>query len=139
MDEIIKKSKNSPSSNYNMNNLDSGDAASIFKALIESKKEYEITREIETTKRLEIENRTKGYLEALKNHQALMEQSLTNQFNQRKETIDKMFEYVDQALNSDKDEIVVAALNNITEIVKTPVQGIASIKQAFDSDDDLVL
>lgn len=139
MDEIVNKSKNSPSSNYNMSNMDSKDAAYIFKALIESTKEYEITREIETTKRLDIENRTKRYLEALKDHKELMEKSLTEQFNQRKETIDKMFDYIDQALNSDKDEIVVAALNNITEIVKTPVQGIAAIKQAFDSDYDLIL
>lgn len=137
MSNIIKNSKKDLG--YDLNNMRSEDVASVFKSLIESKKEYEITKEIEQTKRYEIEQKTKSYLEAIKSHQTLMEETLSKQFNQRKEVIDKMFEYVDKALESDKDEIVVAALNNITEIVKTPVQGFTAMKQAFGSDDDLVI
>lgn len=137
MSNIIKNPKKDLG--YDLNNMKSEDVASIFKSLIESKKEYEITKEIEQTKRCEIEQKTKSYLETIKTHQALMEETLSKQFNQRKEAIDKMFEYVDKALESDKDEIVVAALNNITEIVKTPVQGFTVMKKAFDSDDDLVI
>lgn len=137
MSKIINNTKNG--GKYDLSNLDSKDVASIFKVLVESKKEYDITKEVETTKRYKIEQNTKSYLEALKAQQSAMEKILSEQFNQRKEAIDKMFECLDKALDTDKDEIVIAALNSITEVVKTPVTGFQIVRQAFDSDDDLVL
>lgn len=136
MSKIINNTKNGK---FDLNNLESKDVASIFKVLVESKKEYDITKEVETTKRYKIEQNTKSYLEALKAQQSTMEKILSEQFNQRKEAIDKMFECLDKALDTDKDEIVIAALNSITEVVKTPVTGYQTVRQAFDSDDDLVL
>lgn len=55
----------------------------------------------------------------------------------RQENIEKMFDLVEKALDSEKDEIVIAAIDGIVNIVKeSPLNGIAQIASAFENDEE---
>jgi len=134
---LVKKNMSIKNSNkLNLNKLNSKDAASVLKSFIEAKKEYEIVREQETTKRLAIENNMKMYIAKLTAQREIIENSLRVEYAMRKETIEQMFSYVDRAFDEDKNEIVIAALDKIEGIVKeSPLVGIAKIGMAFENDD----
>lgn len=128
--EVAKKA-----TNKGLKNLSSKDTANVLIKMIEAKREYETVREQEITKRYEIESDLKKYILKLSNQREIIENSLEKEYSMCRETIDKMFSYVDRALDEGKDEIVIAALDNIEGIVKeSPLAGLAKITKAFEND-----
>ena len=116
--------------------LKSKDAASVLNSLINAKKEYEITCEQETTKRMKIKADMDKYILKLQLQKEAFQLALHEEYSLRKQTIEEMFSYVERAYEDDKIEVVIGALNSIENIVKeNPLQSIAKIGQAFEDDD----
>lgn len=116
--------------------VDSFLIADVFKNLIESKKEYEITKEQEITKRLKIESDLKVALYSINAKKEIISQILSQSYNLRKENIDKMFFVIERALDENKNDIVVSALNNIEEILKdNPLKSLLHIHNTFEDDE----
>lgn len=139
MDTNKKTSKNSGC--FNLDNLNSKDAADVIKMVVESKRDYEKTKEEEKTKRLAIEKSTEIHLAKIKSNQEKVENISKDIFNERKKVIDKGFEVLERALDEDKDSVAIAAMNGISDIVKeSPLKNFDSISNALQNDDvDLIL
>ncbi|AUN14342.1 MAG: hypothetical protein E7E58_08980 [Paeniclostridium sordellii] len=147
--EVIDTNKkiNKNSDYFNLDNLNSKDVADSFKILdvlemvIESKRDYEKTKEEEKTKRLAIEKSTEIYLAKIKSNQEKVENISKDIFNERKKVIDRGFEVLERALDEDKDSVAIAAINGISDIVKeSPLKNFDSISNALQNDDvDLIL
>ncbi|MCH1966240.1 hypothetical protein [Paraclostridium sordellii] len=147
--EVIDTNKkiNKNSDYFNLDNLNSKDVADSFKILdvlemvIESKRDYEKTKEEEKTKRLAIEKSTEIYLAKIKSNQEKVENISKDIFNERKKVIDRGFEVLERALDEDKDSVAIAAINGISDIVKeSPLKNFDSINNALQNDDvDLIL
>ncbi|MDU5020547.1 MAG: hypothetical protein E6269_08365 [Clostridiales bacterium] len=147
--DVIDTNKkiNKNSDYFNLDNLNSKDVADSFKILdvlemvIESKRDYEKTKEEEKTKRLAIEKSTEIYLAKIKSNQEKVENISKDIFNERKKVIDRGFEVLERALDEDKDSVAIAAINGISDIVKeSPLKNFDSISNALQNDDvDLIL
>lgn len=147
--EVIDTNKkiNKNSDYFNLDNLNSKDVADSFKILdvlemvIESKRDYEKTKEEEKTKRLAIEKSTEIYLAKIKSNQEKVENISKDIFNERKKVIDRGFEVLERALDEDKDSVAIAAINGISDIVKeSPLKNFDSISNELQNDDvDLIL
>ncbi|MBU3191296.1 hypothetical protein K9O30_06620 [Clostridium bowmanii] len=142
----ILKSKDISKSNEkkissNADKLNSKDLGNVLKVLIQSKKEYEITKEQETTKRKVIENDMIKYLKTLDAKKEFLSKAFEEEYSIRKDTIEKMFNLIEKALDEGSDNIVIAALDSIEKIVKeSPLKGLAQIASAFENDDeDLII
>jgi len=63
------------------------------------------------------------------------------EYSIRKDTIEKMFNLIEKALDEGSDNIVIAALDSIEKIVKeSPLKGLEQIASAFENDDeDLII
>ena len=130
MKNLMKKKKT------DIGKLKSKDAASVLNSLINAKKEYEITCEQETTKRMKIKADMDKYILKLQLQKEAFQLALHEEYSLRKQTIEEMFSYVERAYEDDKIEVVIGALNSIENIVKeNPLQSIAKIGQAFEDDD----
>ncbi|MEG1411435.1 MAG: hypothetical protein RSD36_16470 [Terrisporobacter sp.] len=140
--EIIDNKKVSKKNGcFNLDNLNSKDASDVFKAVVESKRDYEKTKEEETTKRLAIEKATEIHLEKIKSNKETVENIAKVIFNERKNVIDKSFDLLERALDEDKDAVAIAAMNGISDIVKdSPLKDFDSISNALQNDNiDLIL
>lgn len=140
--EVIDKKKVSKKNGcFNFDNLNSKDASDVFKAMIESKRDYEKTKEEETTKRLAIEKATEIHLAKIKSNKETVENISKAIFSERKNVIDKSFDVLERALDEDKDAVAIAAMNGISDIVKeSPLKDFDSISNALQNDNiDLVL
>lgn len=140
--EIIDNEKVSKKNGcFNLNNLNSKDAADVFKAVVESKRDYEKTKEEETTKRLAIEKATEIHLAKIKSNKETIEEISKTIFSERKNVIDKSFDVLERALDEDKDSVAIAAMNGISDIVKeSPLKDFDNISNALQNDDiDLIL
>lgn len=126
---------------FNLDNLNSKDASDVLKVLIESKRDYEKTKEEEKTKRLAIENATEIHLAKIKSNKETVEKISSAIFNERKNVIDNSFDVLERALDEDKDSVAIAAMNGISDIVKeSPLKDFDSISNALQNDDiDLIL
>ncbi|MCH3964294.1 MAG: hypothetical protein LKE46_08445 [Clostridium sp.] len=123
--------------NSNYNSLEYID---IIKMLIKSKKEYEITKEQETTKRMAIKSDLFKYLKKLDAKKEVLLEVFEKEYNFRKNTVDKMFDVVERALDDGRDTVVCQALDSIEGIVKeSPLKGIAQVSRAFENDDEDLL
>ena len=105
--------------------MSSKDILYAFDKLLTAKKEYENAKEHEATERERIHTHLQEALAKIQLARDIIEQSLENQFNERRSTIDGIFERIDRALSSDKDEIAIAALNSLEGIVKSSPLGSA--------------
>ena len=104
--------------------------------MIDSKKEYETTKEVERTKRLTIEKATEIHLEKIRANKETVENISKAVFNERSKVIDKNFEVLEKALDEDKDAVAVEAMKGISEIVKeSPLKDFDSISNALQNDD----
>lgn len=123
-------------------NISGKDAANVFSELLRAQSEYKNTKEQELTKRQAIRCNLEIQLEKIKLQRDVIISSLEKDYNFRKESIDKLFEVIDKAISSDKDDIVIAALNNLEGIVKeTPLKAIlGKINESFqDNSIELVI
>lgn len=122
-------------------NLDNLDASNVLKTLVESKHDYEKTKEEETTKRLAIEKATEIHLAKIKSNKETVENISKAIFSERKNVIDKSFDVLERALDEDKDAVAIAAMNGISDIVKeSPLKDFDSISNALQNDNiDLIL
>ena len=135
--ELSKITENKRFPNIDLDKLNSEDLGNVLKKLIESKKEYEIAKEQEATKRMAIENNMVQYLKTLEAKKEFLSKAFAEEYNIRKDTINEMFNVIERALDEDKDSIVIAALDNIEKVVKeSPLKGIAQIANAFENDDE---
>ncbi len=122
-----------------MPKLSSKDAANVFKELINAKKEYELVREQEVTKRQEIAANLNYHLEKLSMQRDMIENYLEKDFAMRKETIDEIFSRMDRAYNDQNYEVVIKALDSVEGIVKqSPMADMFQMKKIM-SDDSLEL
>lgn len=140
--EVIDNKKVSKKSGcFNLDNLNSKDASEVLKMVVESKRDYEKTKEEETTKRLAIEKATEIHLAKIKSNKEMIENISKTIFNERKNVIDKSFDVLERALDEDKDSVAIAAMNGISDIVKeSPLKDFDSISNALQNDDiDLIL
>lgn len=132
--EIVDNNKKN--NKLNLENLTSKDASDVIKAMIDSKKEYETTKEVERTKRLAIEKATEIHLEKIRANKETVENISKAVFNERSKVIDKNFEVLEKALDEDKDALAVEAMKGISEIVKeSPLKDFDSISNALQNDD----
>lgn len=132
--EIVDNNKKN--NKLNLENLTSKDASDVIKAMIDSKKEYETTKEVERTKRLAIEKATEIHLEKIRANKETVENISKAVFNERSKVIDKNFEVLEKALDEDKDAVAVEAMKGISEIVKeSPLKDFDSISNALQNDD----
>lgn len=132
--EIVDNNKKN--NKLNLENLTSKDASDVIKAMIDSKKEYETTKEVERTKRLAIEKVTEIHLEKIRANKETVENISKAVFNERSKVIDKNFEVLEKALDEDKDAVAVEAMKGISEIVKeSPLKDFDSISNALQNDD----
>ena len=132
--EIVDNNKKN--NKLNLENLTSKDASDVIKAMIDSKKEYETTKEVERTKRLAIEKATEIHLEKIRGNKETVENISKAVFNERNKVIDKNFEVLEKALDEDKDAVAVEAMKGISEIVKeSPLKDFDSISNALQNDD----
>jgi predicted nuclease with TOPRIM domain len=138
---IDNKNQTKKNGCFNLDNLSSFDAADVFKTVVQSKADYEKTKEEETTKRLAIEKATEIHLANIKSKKETLESIAKSRFDERKKTIDRSFDVLERALDEDKDALAIAAMNNITDIVKeSPLKDFDSISNALKNDDiDLML
>lgn len=140
--EVIDNKKVSKKSGcFNLDSLNSKDASDVLKAVVESKRDYEKTKEEEATKRLAIEKATEIHLAKIKSNKETVENISKAIFNERKNAIDKSFEVLERALDEDKDAVAIAAMNGISDIVKeSPLKDFDSISNALQNDNiDLIL
>lgn len=139
--EIIDNKTNKKNNPFNLGNLNSKDASDVIKMVIESKRDYEKTKEEETTKRLAIEKTTEIHLTKIKSSKETIENISKAIFNERKNAIDKSFNVLERALDEDKDSVAIEAINGISSIVKeSPLKDFDSISKALQNDDiDLIL
>ena len=79
--EIVDNNKKN--NKLNLENLTSKDASDVIKAMIDSKKEYETTKEVERTKRLAIEKATEIHLEKIRANKETVENISKAVFNER--------------------------------------------------------
>lgn len=126
---------------FNLDNLNSKDASDILKIVVESKIDYEKTKEEETTKRLAIEKATEIHLAKIKSNKETVENISKAIFNERNNVIGKSFDVLERALDEDKDAVAIAAINGISDIVKeSPLKDFDSISNALQNDNvDLIL
>lgn len=135
--DIKKSKKDKEIFNQITDKLESSDIAGVLKTLIQSKKEYEVTKEQETTKRMKIHNDMIQYLKNLEAKKEFVYKAFQEEYSIRRETIDRMFLMIEECLDEGKNEVVISALNNIEGIVKeSPLKSIASIASAFENDDE---
>lgn len=140
--EVINKKKVSKKNGcFNLDNLNSKDASDVLKAIVESKRDYEKTKEEETTKRLAIEKATEIHLAKIKSNKETVENISKAIFSERKNVIDKSFDVLERALDEDKDAVAIAAMSGISDIVKeSPLKDFDSISNALQNDNiDLIL
>ncbi|HBG3821692.1 TPA: hypothetical protein KQC85_003134 [Clostridioides difficile] len=140
--EVIDNKKVSKKNScFNLDNLNSKDASNVLKAVVESKLDYEKTKEEETTKRLAIEKATEIHLAKIKSNKETVENISKAIFSERKNVIDKSFDVLERALDEDKDAVAIAAMNGISDIVKeSPLKDFDSISNALQNDNvDLIL
>lgn len=131
--EIIDNNKKNK---LNLENLTSKDTSDLLRELINSKKEYETTKEIEKTKRLAIEKATEIHLEKIKSNKESVEKISKAVFDERNKVIDKNFEVLENALEKDKDDVAIEAMKSISNIVKeSPLKDFGSISNALQNDD----
>lgn len=131
--EIIDNNKKNK---LNLENLTSKDTSDLLRELINSKKEYETTKEIEKTKRLAIEKATEIHLEKIKSNKESVEKISKAVFDERNKVIDKNFEVLENALEKDKDDVAIEAMKSISNIVKeSPLKDFDSISNALQNDD----
>ena len=131
--EIIDNNKKNK---LNLENLTSKDTSDLLRELINSKKEYETTKEIENTKRLAIEKATEIHLEKIKSNKESVEKISKAVFDERNKVIDKNFEVLENALEKDKDDVAIEAMKSISNIVKeSPLKDFGSISNALQNDD----
>ena len=127
---------NNKKNKLNLENLTSKDTSDLLRELINSKKEYETTKEIEKTKRLAIEKATEIHLEKIKSNKESVEKISKAVFDERNKVIDKNFEVLEKALEKDKDDVAIEAMKSISNIVKeSPLKDFGSISNALQNDD----
>jgi hypothetical protein len=132
----LKKNEKNKMDKFSGAEFSNSEVTDLFKTLIQAKKEYEITKEVEATKRKNIESSLYKYLSNLEAKKELIYYSLAEEYSIRRENIDKMFSLIEESLENDKDNVVIAALDNIEKIIcDSPLKSIAEIAKAFNDDD----
>lgn len=134
------KNKNILEAKTKNSNYNSLEYIDMIKVLIKSKKEYEITKEQEATKRMAIKNDLVKYLKKLDEKKEFLLEIFEKEYNFRKNTVDHMFDVVERALDDGRDTVVCQALDSIEGIVKeSPLKSIAQVSSAFENDDEDLL
>jgi hypothetical protein len=130
--------KNNKGTGLDLSKLESSDIAEAFKTFINAKKEYEITKEQERTKRQSLDANLKKYQTKVNLTKDFLSKHLTEQYSFRRETIEELFIRLDRALDEDKDSVAVQVLTALEGIVKeSPLKEVEQIGKAFASDGQL--
>ena len=134
-DSAIKKHEEKDSGK-----LSTSDLADVIKALVNAKKEYEIVREQEFTKRAAIESDLMQNMTKILAKREIILRHLSNSYSERSESLRHTFNILERALQDKNTEFVVAALGTIVEIIKVnPLKEIDAIGKAFESDEEFII
>jgi len=113
------------------------DVFEAFKVFITAKKEYEIVKEQEFTKRKAIDIDLQKFQITSANKREFIKEYFVNQFSDRREVIERNFTLLDRALDENKDNIAIQILDTIGGIIKeNPLKEIDKIGKAFEDDDE---
>jgi hypothetical protein len=135
LSNLVKKSNGT---GLDLSKLESSDIANAFKTFINAKKEYEITKEQERTKRQALDTDLKKYLTKVNQTKDFLSKHLTEQYSLRRETIEELFIRLDRALDEDKDSVAVQVLTALEGIVKeSPLKEVEQIGKTFASDGEI--
>ena len=135
MSNVVKKNNGT---GLDLSKLESSDIADAFKTFINAKKEYEITKEQERTKRQALDTDLKKYLTKVNQTKDFLSKHLTEQYSFRRETIEELFIRLDRALDEDKDTVAVQVLTTLEGIVKeSPLKEVEQIGKTFASDGEI--
>jgi hypothetical protein len=133
--DVVKKGKG-----IDLSKLESADIQKVFTSFINAKKEYEMTREQERTKRALIDTDLQKYLTKVDQTKEVLSKHLTEQYSIRRETINELFNVLDRAIEEDKDTVAVQVLTALEGIIKeSPLKEVEQIGKAFSSDGELEL
>lgn len=130
--------KKSPKQRLPIDKMNSNDIAAVFREMINAKKEYEITKETEATKRQAILADYKLKMQKLSDRRELITEVLQQEYSLRKETINKMFDEMKQAYEDGNTDIVLQAMKSVEGIVKeSPLKDLIMIGRALEGDSEL--
>ena len=100
-----------------------GSALEAFNLLVNAHKEYQITAQVEQTKRAAITAWKDSRLASLQNQREVLHQYLEHTFAERRHAIDEMFKRLDEGIENGNLDVINLAMNSIVSIVKTsPLQ-----------------
>ncbi len=119
--------------NIQADKLTSEDAANVMTNLIKSAADYRNTIEREQTKRLEIKAKLDTYIRTINKQKAFFECYFEKEYSLRKETIDELFIRLDRAIDANKDDVAIKALDAIEGVIKgSPLKSLSEFKNAID-------
>ena len=91
----------------------------LLRSLVDGAREHGNTKELEITKRAQIEADLNRDLQRMNHQREAFEHAMTSILDERRTTIDQLFSILDQALDADKDGVAIQALSSIEGIVKS--------------------
>jgi hypothetical protein len=107
-----------------------------FKILFDTYKDNHRVTEVETTKRVEIQEYTKIELEKIKSQRKILEQHLEGIFSERKLMINGMFDALDKGIETNNLELIQLSLASVVDIAKeSPLAGIQNMLNDYHNPD----
>lgn len=120
--------------------LESPDIVTVLKEMITAKREYEITKETEHTKRNEITANLMIHMKKMSDQRDMFSEALQMEYHMRHETIDRMFVYLERAYFDGNTEVVVQSMKSIEGIIKnSPLKELLAIGKLLEDDGDLII
>ncbi len=108
-------------------------ASEAFTQLVSAWREYKITKEVETTKRVQIAAWRDATITRLDYQRELLEDYLKNTFAERRTVIEGMFNKLDQGIAKGDNQLISMAMQSIISTVQTsPLQGVQQIFAQMD-------
>lgn len=127
-----KLKKKLPTGESPLGKMNSKDTASVLSQLIQAKKDYEMCKETEYTKRMDIEADLKKHMESVQLQRDVIFEVLEKEYSMRKDNIDRMYSILDKAYDDGRDEVVIQALESIEGIIKEgPAKALLTVREAF--------
>lgn len=111
-------------------------ALEAFNLLVKEYSNYKQVVETEQTKRLAIEAWSKSKSQQTKAKKDILKKYLKASFVERRYVIDEMFKRLDTGIETGNDQLIIAAMSGISDIVKSsPLQEAEKIIQAMNDPD----
>ena len=139
--KVMKKGSKKLPKDSPLGKMNSKDTSSVFKEIINAKKEYEMCVEQETTKRLAIKSDLTKYMANINLKREMIFYVLEKEYKVRQETIEDLGRVLDRAYEDGRDDVVIQAISSIEGILKeSPAKGLLYINEALsDSKKELII